>query len=78
MRLCGEKPEVTGLKIISAYKKQQAATMACTPCWMRDAAASFSILSRWLNGENDCYQPSLSSVNRALGDLMHLRAALTK
>ena len=78
MTLCGEKRKVTGFKIISALKKQQAATMACTPCWMSEAAVSFSILSRWLTGENDCYQPSLSSVNRTLGGLLHQSAALTK
>lgn len=62
---------MAGLERICALKTQQASTIACTPCWMREAAASFSILSRWLTGENDCYQPGLSSVNRALGGLLH-------
>lgn len=48
-------------RIFALKKKQQAATIACTPCWTREAAASFSILSRWLTGENDCYQPSLTT-----------------
>ena len=82
MALCGEEAEVTGLKSITfkrnTKKKQQPATIGCTSCWQSGAAASFSILSRWLTGENDCYQPSLSSVNTALGGRVHWSAALTK
>lgn len=82
MTLCEEKLKVTGFcdkththkKSITfkcIKKKKQAARIACTPCWMTEAAASFSILSRWLTEENDCYQPRLSSVNRAIGGLLH-------
>lgn len=67
MTLCGVKPKVTGLKFITfkCIKRSNRQLRLAAPCWMREAAASFSILSRWLTGENDCYQPSQSSVNRA-------------